>query len=172
MFASTFIAYSVPTYITPQMIRALNPANFNPDFSKYNQKTSLFCAHLSDAAYLSKTEITMLQYMLNQEYGNKTFQITDLESSVRSRAVLVLTDKFLIISFRGTEFNKLKDILTDGKFKNYRNSDSASASLHNLPTGHAGFRRGIMALMKECNLYNSIDSLISLKTKKRNEFEK
>lgn len=159
-FLSAFVGSAVPSYITPDMLRALNPANFDADFSTYKQNTALFCAHLSDAAYLPMDKFVELESRLNTAYSN-SYTITVIETSVRSRALFLLNKNFLVIAFRGTEFNEMKDILTDGKFKNYRTNDDSRLALHNLPTGHAGFRRGIMELINETAIFEKMDKLIA-----------
>ncbi len=170
LFLNYGILLSTPTYITKQMIQALNPSNFKMDFSDYDQKTSLYCAHLSDVAYLQISEISILEYLLNIEYGKNTYTIQTIETSVRSKAVLVLTSNYLVISFRGTEFNKIKDIITDVKYKTYKSKEDFVVKHHNLPTGHAGFRKGIIELSDEGHIFEIINSLIASTGKKSNNF--
>jgi hypothetical protein len=163
-------SYGKRTYITLKMIEELNPANFKSNFSDYNQSTSLFCAQLSDAAYLDSSDFPVLEYILNLKYQENKFKLLNLETKRHARALLFFTKDFLIIAFRGTEFNIMRDIITDIKILPYTTTGNLKLKYHNLQDGHGGFRRGIMDLITEKYIFEKMDSMINLYSNVPNTF--
>ena len=64
------------------------------------------------------------------------------------------------MAFRGTEFSKLKDIVTDAKYKRYIQDEKHNSDWKNLLPGHAGFRKASKSLI-DTNLIESVNSFIS-----------
>ncbi|RYD53355.1 MAG: hypothetical protein EOP52_04260 [Sphingobacteriales bacterium] len=148
-------AGGVPLVTTP-MIERLNPASFKTDFSTYDQPTAVFCAQLSDCAYMAAGDYPLLERSLNERYGAGTFSILNVESNeTATRAMVCATDRFVVVAFRGTEGNK-DNLLTDLKIRLFVNSDSVDSILRHIPGGHAGFRNGAAELIKNQGLFDTI----------------
>lgn len=145
------------------LLSDIDPSNFNQDFSKYDQKTALFCAQISEVAYWNERNIEILKQQVNQNYPeNKiTYALIDDSYGIHHNQVLLWANKdFMVIAFRGTEPSVLKDWLTDSKYWNYENSKGFNDELSNMPAGHGGFRRSLMRLMQKENLVEKIKNKI------------
>ncbi|MCT4581088.1 MAG: lipase family protein [Flavobacteriales bacterium] len=145
-----------------EIIEDLNLENFNSDFSNYHQLTATYLAQVSEVVYWKKTKIDQFCSELNKCYPNAHYQYDFLEDkNNHSQALLLGTDHFLIIAFRGTEPSKIKDWITDVKFWNYENTDDSNEALGNMPAGHGGFRKSLIGLITKEDLFNKIDQLIN-----------
>lgn len=149
-----------PTPVTKLMIQELNPLNFNTDFSQYDQKTAIFCAQLSDAAYISNGDSTKLKNMLSKSYNNSVFLQFVESSATHTRAIIYSCDKFVVVAFRGTEFSSLKDITTDADFVSYQSLPDADSIVRDLPPGHGGFRGGSISLVMDEDIFDKIRDAI------------
>jgi hypothetical protein len=142
------------------IIEDLNPELFNKDFTGYDQNTAIYCAQLSEVAYWDTGEVSELIADLNRRYpdfNHKYRFLEDKESG--TQLIFFATRQYLIIAFRGTEFEKeFKDIVLDGKFFRYYQDSGYS----DLPAGHGGFRRGIMNLMDRNKIFAELREFQSL----------
>jgi hypothetical protein len=147
--------------VTASMIERLNPASFKTDFANYDQSTAVFCAQLSDCAYMAAGDYRLLERRLNDRYGDDAFSILNVESiETATRAMVCATDRFVVVAFRGTEGNK-DNLLTDLKVRLFVNSDSVDSILRHIPGGHAGFRNGAAELIKNQGLFDSIRQVMT-----------
>jgi hypothetical protein len=144
--------------------KAIKKENFNPDFNNYDQKTALFMAHLSNLAYEDSLKIKIANDIFNLISPKAKYKYEFIQDKESSSEVLLFGNKeFVVISFRGTQ--EAKDFFTDGKFLGYRsvvdslNSDK-SPFFKNIPTGHGGFRKAIMNLIKKKHLMTRLDNFI------------
>jgi Lipase (class 3) len=144
-----------------QKLLDLNPQNFNPNFSDYDQKTALYCAQLSDLSYWEHSHLKWFIQQLNALYPGDPVSIDYIEIKKIDAQVLLWKRKdFLMLSFRGTEFKRLRDFITDGKYGLFANDDSANVNIDGLLPGHGGFRRSLMDFIQIKDLYGRIDSLL------------
>lgn len=149
------------TLISDINIANLNPAQFNKDFSAYHQKTAMFCAELSDMAYLAEGDIIPMENLLNQTYGIGTFKLVNVEAeSSNTRALICAIDNFIVVAFRGTDFSVLDDIITDLKIMRYVSSKGADKYVEDLPAGHAGFREGSINLIRNEDFFEVLSKTI------------
>lgn len=159
---SLFILKNI-CYSQDLLIAEIDPLRFNKDFSEYCQETSLYCAQISEIAYWNERNIKILQKQANEKYPeyNIKYKLIDDSYGIHHNQVLLWGNKdFLVVAFRGTEPNKLKDWFTDSKYWNYENSDGFHEELSNMPAGHGGFRRSLMRLLVEKKLIEEIKSTI------------
>ena len=56
------------------IINDLNPKNFNPDFSEYDQQTSVYCGQLSKVAYWDSLGIQKLHQNLSKTYPKANYR--------------------------------------------------------------------------------------------------
>lgn len=160
IFSLPFWAFGKPDDIKldSTLVAQLNPAHFKTDFSRYDQKTALFCGYLSDAAYLDPSALPALEDTLNARYGKETYRFIDIASdATNTRALLCVHKRFVIVAFRGTQFKKPKDLLTDIKRRLFLNTDTVDELLRDLPGGHRGFRNGAAELIQNQHIFDSID---------------
>lgn len=146
-----------------QLLEEINPSLFQKDFSEYNQATALFCAQISEVAYWNERNINILHKQVMEKYPDYNIQYKLIEDTFKfhHNQVLLWGNKdFMIVAFRGTEPDKLKDWLTDSKYWNYENTDDFNDKYSNMPAGHGGFRRSLMRLLIEKGLIDEIKSLI------------
>lgn len=144
------------------LLEELNHSLVNLDFKKYNPSTALYCGQLSELAYQKEENIEKVLEKLKENTNNEITNFSYLESKKSNTQVLLwCTNKFLVIAFRGTEPSILKDWFTDAKFWNYENHPSQNESLANIPPGHGGFRKSLIRLIKEENIFQEIDAIIS-----------
>lgn len=143
-------------------INEVDQKKFTKNFNEYDQNTALYLGNLSELAYWESDQIQNMIKEINETYPQNPVKV-DLVEDPKSdaQALLYCTKDFLIISFRGTQPSKLRDIITDLKFWNYANNPSQNETLANMPTGHGGFRKSLMNLIKDKNLFQRIDNLIS-----------
>jgi Lipase (class 3) len=136
------------------ILNDLNPEKFNGDFSEYDKNTAIYCAQLSEIAYWDSTKISKIINRLELKYTNKNHKFKFIEDEKSGTQLLLFgTNKYVIIAFRGTEFTKeLKDIILDVKLFRYYQDSGYS----NLPAGHGGFRRGIMNLIDNNDIFNEL----------------
>lgn len=143
------------------MDKELDPDRFNTNFSAYDQNTALFSGQLSDLVYNKPKEIEKTIRDLREKYPEWKLSHKFLENKKNSvQALLLCTKDFMIIAFRGTEPSVISDWTTNGSYWNYENNQSGAEQLANMPPGHGGFRRSLMSLMNEENLFKEIDQLI------------
>lgn len=144
-----------------QIIEELNPNRFTSDFSVYDQNTALYTGQLSELAYWNQKDIDQMVKNINKNFPDYhvTAEIVDDKSS-GAQALLWSTKDFLIVAFRGTEPSKIRDIVSDVKLWNYANHPSQKEKLANMPTGHGGFRRSLMNLISDQDLFQKINSII------------
>ncbi len=144
-----------------KIMEELNPAFFKQDFSVYDQNTALYTGQLSELAYWDQADIDKMVRKLNTQYQGSfiTAEIVDDKNS-GAQALLWSTEHYLIIAFRGTEPSRIKDMVSDVKLWNYANHPSQIEKLANMPTGHGGFRRSLMNLISNEDLFAKINSII------------
>jgi hypothetical protein len=145
-----------------EIIKDLNLTKFNNNFSRYNQLTSIYCSQVSEVVYWNSTEIQNLQKRLNQKYPKENYNLELIDhKKSHTQALLFGNKKFLIIAFRGTEPSKIIDWITDAKFWNYKTAPIFNEKYANMPAGHGGFRKSLMNLITEKNLFKKIDAMIA-----------
>lgn len=143
------------------IINELNPINFDKSFSSYNSKTALFCGQLSELAYWDETKLSNLFFQIKDAYPNYNLNSKYIYNKETGAKVLLWCCKdFLVISFKGTEPSKIKDIITDVKLWNYKNKPKQNDALANMPPGHGGFRKSLASLIQGSNLFDSINKII------------
>lgn len=158
-----FIVLFISTIQAQEILNDLNPANFNKDFSEYDQLTSIYCAQISKIAYWDAAGIQKLHQSISEKYPNANYRsefINHQDKKSHTQVLLWGNTDFLIIVFRGTEPSKIKDWITDAKFWNYENNPSSNEELANMPPGHGGFRRSLMSLITKKNLFERIDAFL------------
>jgi len=143
------------------MLSELNPATVNMDFGDYDPATALYMGQLSELAYWKADQLEGLFNRVDSLYpeSNLHYQFLDNEKT-HTQALLWCTKNFLVIAFRGTEPSKLRDWLSDAKFWNYENNPSQNVSLANMPPGHGGFRKSLMELITEKEIFHEIDKIV------------
>jgi hypothetical protein len=147
------------------VLRELNTSKVNLSFENYDPDTALYCGQLSELAYAKEKNIEEFLKLLKETSNKENINFRYLSNEKSdTQALLWCTSKFLVIAFRGTEPSVFKDLITDGKFWNYKNNPSYGESLANMPPGHGGFRKSLMRLIKEEKLFEEIDIIIK-KTK-------
>lgn len=162
LLAFTSLASQAKPTSIDSVLEELNPTFFQKDFSSYNQQTARFCGALSDATYMTFNDCSQLERRLNNLYGVGRFSISKIDvPETHTRALVCATDDFVVIGFRGTEFEVMKDIITDLKINRYINAENTDSRLDGLPAGHAGFRKGCMKLLMEKNLFDTLRKIIS-----------
>jgi hypothetical protein len=164
-FALNFILiFNAFSQFNESIFDELDPSNFNIDFSKYDQKTAIFSAHLSNLVYESKDSIATFISQLDLIYPNAGIKHVFVKNKeTDSEVLLFFTDEYLIISFRGTA--GAKDLWTDAKLLLYKNKKTNKNKYKDIPAGHGGFRKALNSLIDESQLFEKIASLISKKTK-------
>lgn len=136
------------------ILNDLNPDKFKKDFSEYDKNTAVYCSQLSEISYWDSSKISNTIDLLNLKYLNKNHQFKFIEDKKSGTQLLLFgTTDYMILAFRGTEFTKeVKDIILDVKLSTYYQDSGYS----NLPAGHGGFRRGIMNLIDNNNIFNEL----------------
>ncbi|MBS1631481.1 MAG: hypothetical protein JST10_02800 [Bacteroidetes bacterium] len=168
-FFFTLQCIGKPSIMTNTMLKELNPSNFKLDFSKYDKSTALFCSQMSDVAYLADGDFNRLQTSLDSLYGKKTILIKHINvQQSHTRAVICATKNFIVVAFRGTDFSVIKDVITDIKIDRYISRDDAEEHVHNIPPGHAGFRKGSIRLILDGKLIDSILLTMQFQSGSRN----
>ncbi|MEP5339067.1 MAG: lipase family protein [Algibacter sp.] len=150
-----------------EVIDDLNPQNFLLDFSKYNQKTAVYNAHLSNIVYENEDSIKSFIKALNSKYPNSRIEYNFISNTDTDTEILLFcTKKFMIISFRGTAGGK--DLITDSKFFLYSNrKDTINSNRYkHIPSGHGGFRKSLSSVIEENQLFKKIDILIKKQNNK------
>lgn len=151
------------------VVNDLNPTFFDKNFSDYSKNTATYCAQLSEVAYWDAIVVSKLIDTLNVKYPNyeHKFQFIEDKNS-GTQLILFGTNQYVIIAFRGTEFVKeFKDIVIDGKYFRYYQVSGYS----NLPSGHGGFRKSIINLIDNHDIFNRIrDFQKKCNTNNDNEF--
>ncbi|MNU14578.1 Lipase (class 3) [compost metagenome] len=154
-----FCAFSQKDYYLSE----INPNNFKQDFSSYDQATALFCGQLSDLAYEKKSDIEKWTQSLNALYPESKIKTEFIEfRKTNVQALLFVTKDFMIIAFRGTEPKVLTDWVTDAKYWKYKTTPTYNEDFANMPSGHGGFRKSLIDLIKHGKLFSKIDSMISI----------
>lgn len=142
-------------------IKELNPASFVKEFKEYDTETALYCGQLSEIVYWNEKDIKERFDRINETYPDSKLNISFIENKkTHSQALLWCSKDFLVISFRGTEPSKIRDLFTDSKFWNYRNNPSQNETLVNMPIGHGGFRKSLISIITENDLFEKIDEVI------------
>lgn len=147
-----------------QVVEELNPSLFNHDFLNYDQKTALYCAQLSELAYWDSARIESFHRKIRTAYPEENHHFTFLDNTrrgIHTQALLWGTKDFMVIAFRGTEPTVFGDLLTDGKFWVYENTSESMEALANMPPGHGGFRKSLIGLIQDKDLFGEMDKLIS-----------
>lgn len=145
----------------PIDISDLNPSLVNADFRSYNPPTAIYCAQLSEMVYLSKRKIEGIYNEILSKYPDHKMEYTYLEDKkTHVQALLWCNSTFIVISFRGTEPSRIKDWITDLKFWTYENNADHNGLLANMPAGHGGFRKSLMNLINEQDLFEQINATI------------
>jgi len=145
------------------IVKDLNPLQFELDFKNYSQNSALYCAQLSNIAYWDSLEIKRFYKKMVANYPDENIQykiIDDNSGSNHIQALLWCTKRFLVIAFRGTEPKRIKNWYSDSKFFYYENLPEKNEELSYIPGGHAGFRRALIGLMVDKNIFNEIDLVI------------
>ena len=142
----------------------LSPVNFSTDFTKYNQKTAVYLAQLSDLAYAK--DMKSFNSFINkyiQSYPGILLRsefLVEKSKNTDTQILLWATRDFVVLSFRGTEITR-RNIITDLKYFSYEFSDSVSRQRYfNLPAGHAGFRKAIMNLVDRTDIFGRIETIL------------
>ncbi|WP_400263115.1 hypothetical protein ACFX5U_08625 [Sphingobacterium sp. SG20118] len=144
------------------MVIELDPALFQKDFAKYESTTALYCGQLSEMAYWKSDLVTEAYEKIKNTYPENNLNFTFLDNiETHAQALLWCTNEFLVISFRGTEPSKIKDVITDIKLWNYSNIPSENDRYANMPSGHGGFRKSLMELIRSENIFDEIDAIIA-----------
>lgn len=146
------------------LLEDISPDLFDSDFRTYDRKTAIYCAQLSEVAYWDSLKIDRLYKEVDKRYPKMNHHYDFIEYTDKKNDTQVLlwgNNKFLIISFRGTEPTRLKDWFSDSKFWNYENLPSAQISLANMPAGHGGFRTSLIRLIQDKDLFKRIGNIIS-----------
>lgn len=165
---TTFCFLSICTYsqinievFNDQVIEDLNPINFSLDFSDYDKKTAIYCAHLSNIVYENENSIKHYIEILNAKYPNSKIEHKFIFNKETSTEVLLFcTKKFMLISFRGTAGGK--DLITDSKYFLYKNRKDTinNTRYKHIPSGHGGFRKSLSSVITDNQLFENIDILI------------
>ncbi len=154
---SFFTTTSASAAFDSLLIAELNPAHFKTDFSAFDQRTASFCGQLSEVAYFPEKQIALLQDSLNTHYKKENVRFLNMESGrTNTRALLCIYPRHIIIAFRGTDFTKFKDILTDVNRRLFVNSDTVNEILRDVPGGHRGFRKGAAELIQNQFLFDTL----------------
>ena len=157
LLLSTTSAFAQPD----QLLTELNPDQFNREFSDYDPNTALFCGQVSEMVYWNAKKIEATYQKIITQYPSTPIRYTFIDyKKSHTQALLWCTKDFMVIAFRGTEPSRLRDLITDFKFWNYENHPSQQEALANMPPGHGGFRRSLMNLITEEDLFRQIDELI------------
>lgn len=128
---------------------------------KYNQANSLYCLALSILSYRDSEKIGEFVIKLNNS-SNRNYRYNMIEDTPSGTQVLFFGfDDFATIAFRGTEFDQIIDIITDLKANVYENTVESNDALLNLPSGHAGFRRAIINLIRNQNIMQKLNDFCS-----------
>ncbi len=147
----------------PGPLSDINPIHFNDDFSGYDQKTAIYMAQLSELSY-AKDNFDRLrfleQYKLEFPQDSLHYEFIQAKSfGTNTQLLLWAVSGRLIIAFRGTKPG-FRNFLTDAKFKIYCSNAIARKHFSNLPDGHGGFRRVIMNLIDDKDIFNRIEQFI------------
>ncbi|MFA4978568.1 MAG: lipase family protein [Sphingobacterium sp.] len=138
----------------------LDPNRLNMNFRVYDPNTALLMGQLSDLVYEDSLLIDNYMQILRKRYPDWKISYKFLNNKKSdAQALLFCTKNFMIIAFRGTEPNIVADWITDASFWNYENNPSFGNALSGMPAGHGGFRRSLINLIQEEDLFSEIDLL-------------
>ena len=149
---------------TNDLLKDLDPSLFNLNFNNYNRESAIYCAQLSEISYWETPKIEDLYQEICEKYPtlNHSYDFIDYtNNNNHTQALLWGTNKFLVLSFRGTEPTKLKDWFSDAKFWNYQSIPTNQTDFVDMPPGHGGFRTSLNNLVKHKNLYGRIEEIIT-----------
>lgn len=138
----------------------LNPTLFNLDFKRYDKATATFCAEVSDLVYANEQHINLVMDTLNKLYPEARIKSLCIKGADNTQVLLLGTKDFVLISFRGTVFTKLKDLVSDVKFWVYENTHEENETLANMPPGHGGFRKRVMNLIQDEKIFEKLKDFI------------
>lgn len=145
-----------------EILSDLNPENLNPNFQNYHQSSAVYLAQLATISYWEEGRLTDLCNKINERYPDSNAHCRFIHNEAADAQLVLWGNKdFLVIAFRGSEFTFL-DWFNNAKISNYLNLSEHDEALHFLPVGHGGFRRSLINLIRDENLYNAIDAMISL----------
>ena len=157
--------------IDAQLLTELNPERFNTNFNAYDQNTALFCSQISDLAYVAvASNVYDIEDTLRKLHPGYDINIDIINNPFRNiQVVLFATNRFVIVAFRGTEFNKIRDIISDVKISPMENTTELAEHYGFLPAGQAGFRGRIMNLIDEDAIFYRIEKMVRQYGKKKGD---
>lgn len=151
------------------VVKDLNPQNFNTDFSAYHRETAIFCAQLSNIAYENPVFIDSYIETLNEYYPKANFTVKHVIGEKTSSELFILScNRFVIVAFRGTQ--ETQDFVKDIKFIRHGNTKNANQQIDQLPAGHGGFRGAVIELLNEEHLIDSLRTFQQERNKKLTVF--
>lgn len=150
----------------------LNPNNFNRDFSKFDQKTAIFCAQVSNMLYYDLSLIDLRVNILQTKYPEHDIRYKffneERSSDTQNEVLFFGTKDFVLIAFRGS--SSLKDWKTNLIRKNAKfNSSREEKEYRNLPAGHAGFRKSMKNLI-DLGIFEELKSFMLSYTSNTKDF--
>ncbi|MES2559530.1 MAG: hypothetical protein V4590_07315 [Bacteroidota bacterium] len=144
-----------------EMLVDLNPHKLNLNFSEYDQSTAAFLGQVAELSYWKSEDLKRLHTRMVKLYPDQNINYTLIYlPSTNTQVVLWGCKNYLVISFRGTQFWKLKDWISDAKFWRYEfSNEDAQKRYAGLPSGSAGARKAIMTLM-DSNFFKTLNDQI------------
>ncbi len=145
-----------------------NPNHFNTNFSSYDQETAIICGILSELSYLNKEKGNQIITNIQEKFStlNIHYDFIQVEKS-GTELMFFGTDNYMVIAFRGTQFSKVKNLITDAKIRIHKDTEEEYDKKLHLPGGPAGFRRSMISLLEDDFIFKKINDFI-LKNYKRN----
>lgn len=117
----------------------------------YSDRTSWIMAEMSKVAYIKFEKNKEEKDKLIEKLKKADFSLVDIFNSKDTQAFLALRDKdkMLVLAFRGTEKESLKDIISDLDARFYKDKNGAKS--------HEGFLRAFQCV--ETEVKKSLDNL-------------